>query len=83
MSPNKELLGYAMRTKDNVSPVYVSPGHKMSVLDSLAIMKNCIRQHRIPEPTRQAHDYVNLLRTGKLQPGYYVVEKNQMGLFDF
>lgn len=82
-SPNNELLGYALRTKDNVSPVYISPGHKVSVQDSLAIMKNCIQKHRIPEPTRQAHDYVNLLRTGKLQPGYYEAENKQMGLFDF
>ena len=83
ISPANELLGYALRTKDNVTPVYVSPGHKMSVPDSLAIMKNCIQKHRIPEPTRQAHNYVNLLRTGKLKPGYHVVENKQMGLFDF
>lgn len=80
ISPNNELLGYALRTKDGVKEVYISPGHKVSVPDSLTIMKNCIRQHRIPEPTRQAHDYVNLLRTGKLQPGYYT-NNSQLGLF--
>jgi len=79
---NNELLGYALRTKDSVSPVYVSPGHKVSVADSLEIMKNCVQKHRIPEPTRQAHNYVNLLRMGRLQPGYYEVDR-QMGLFEF
>ena len=83
ISRNNEYLGFALRTKDGVKEVYISPGHKMSVPDSLTIMKNCVRQHRIPEPTRQAHNYVNLLRTGKLQPGYYVVGNKQMGLFDF
>jgi deoxyribonuclease V len=82
INSGNEHLGFALRTKDNVSPVYVSPGHKMSVADSLTIMRNCVRQHRIPEPTRQAHDYVNLLRIGKLQPGYHEVENKQMGLFD-
>jgi len=79
---NNELLGYALRTKDNVEPVYISPGHKVSVNDSLTIMKQCVQKHRIPEPTRQAHDYVNLLRTGKLNPGFHVAN-TQMGLFDF
>ena len=82
LSPNNELLGYALRTKNNVSPVYISPGHKMSVPDSLNIMKQCIKQHRIPEPTRMAHEYVNLIRTGQLQPGFYRVD-TQIGLFDF
>jgi deoxyribonuclease V len=68
---NNNLLGYALRTKDKVKPVYISPGHMVSVPDSLAIMKNCVQHHRIPEPTRQAHDYVNLLRTSKLKPGFY------------
>jgi len=81
ISPANELLGYALRTKDKVNPVYISPGHKMSVPDSLTIMKQCIQKHRIPEPTRQAHEYVNMLRTGQLQPGYYTAN-SQLGLFD-
>jgi deoxyribonuclease V len=78
---NDELLGYALR-KNNVEPVYISPGHKVSVNDSLTIMKQCIQMHRIPEPTRQAHNHVNLLRTGKLKPGFHVAN-TQIGLFDF
>lgn len=66
-----EILGYALRTKSGVKPVYISPGHKISVADSLSIMQNCIVRHRIPEPTRQAHEKVNLLRVGKLKPGYF------------
>ena len=82
LSPGNEHLGYALRTKDNVNEVYISPGHKMSVLDSLDIMKKCVKQHRLPEPTRQAHEYVNLFRTAKLKPGFYEVPNIQMGLFD-
>lgn len=68
---NNEVLGYALRTKAGVKPVYISPGHKVSVEDSLDIMKNCVRKHRIPEPTRMAHEKVNLFRIGKLQAGFY------------
>ncbi|MFL9844483.1 deoxyribonuclease V [Flavobacterium rhizosphaerae] len=69
-----ELLGYALRTKAGVKPVFISPGHKISVEDSLTIMTNCVKKHRIPEPTRLAHDYVNLLRTGKLSAGFHKVD---------
>lgn len=69
-----EILGYALRTKAGVKPVYISPGHKVSVADALGIMKNCVRKHRIPEPTRLAHEKVNLFRVGKLSPGFHKVE---------
>lgn len=68
-----EVLGYALRTKEGVKPVYISPGHKISVEDSINIMKTCCIKHRILEPTRQAHDKVNLFRVGKLQAGFHKV----------
>lgn len=71
------VKGYALRTKAGVKPVYVSPGHKVSVEDSIDIMKTCVMKHRIPEPTRIAHEKVNLFRVGKLQPGYHVVEAQE------
>lgn len=67
----KEIIGYALRTKTGVKPVYISPGNKVTVEDSLEIMKNCTLRHRIPEPTRMAHEKVNLFRVGKLQAGYH------------
>ncbi|WP_294822032.1 deoxyribonuclease V [uncultured Flavobacterium sp.] len=73
-----EVMGYALRTKAGVKPVYISPGHKVSVKDSLAIMEKCVLKHRIPEPTRIAHEKVNLFRVGKLKEGYY--EENVQGL---
>lgn len=75
-----ELLGYALRTKQGVKPVYISPGNTVSVPQSLEIMNNCIGKHRIPEPTRLAHNAVNLLRTGNLKPGYHSLNP-QMDLF--
>ncbi|MGQ3088519.1 endonuclease V, partial [Flavobacterium sp.] len=51
ISSYNEVMGYALRTKTGVKPVYISPGHKVSVPDSLAIMEKCVLKHRIPEPT--------------------------------
>jgi len=61
-----ERLGYAFRSKKNVKPVFISPGHKMSLEESLAIAKECVRGYRLPEPTRQAHLLVNQFRTGEI-----------------
>lgn len=68
---NNEIIGNALRTKAGVKPVYISPGHKISVPDSLDIIKNCVQGYRIPEPTRQAHNHVNQLRVGQLKPGFH------------
>lgn len=57
-----DVLGVALRTKDNVSPVFVSPGHNMTSEDAERIVRACIRKHRIPEPTRIAHEMVNKYR---------------------
>jgi deoxyribonuclease V len=69
-----QLLGYALRTKDRVQPVYISPGNRITTDESLEIMKNCIGRYRIPEPTRIAHEKVNLFRTGKLTQGFHEEE---------
>ncbi len=64
---NKEgAIGAVLRTKDNVQPVIVSPGHKVSIPQSADILKNCVRGYRLPEPTRKAHELVNRFRLGQL-----------------
>lgn len=60
-----EHIGWAVRSKDNVKPVFVSPGHKMSLDDSLNIIQECLGRYRLPEPTRLAHEAVNKFRTGE------------------
>lgn len=68
---NQDKIGFALRTKTHVKPVFISPGHHMSVDDSLEIMNRTVQKYRIPEPTRQAHVMVNLFRTGQRQAGYH------------
>lgn len=65
-----EILGYVYRTKKNVKPVFISPGHKISLQDALHLTSRCTGKYRLPEPTRQAHLLVNRLRRGELRAGY-------------
>ncbi len=77
---NEEKLGFALRTKNSVKPVFISPGHHVSVDDSLEIMMNTIQKYRIPEPTRHAHLMVNLFRTGQRKEGFHELD-SQLPLF--
>ncbi|MDB5258520.1 MAG: Deoxyribonuclease [Chitinophagaceae bacterium] len=65
-----DTIGWTFRSKNKVKPLFISPGHKMSMEDSLMIIRNCIGKYRMPEPTRWAHNTVNLFRTNQLASGY-------------
>jgi len=64
-----EIIGVALRTRDNVQPVFVSIGHKITLEESIKIIMQTVRGYRIPEPTRHAHNLVNALRRGEIKPG--------------
>lgn len=57
-----EIIGAALRTKRNVKPVFVSPGHLITLQESIDLVFSCVRKHRLPEPTRFAHNTVNEYR---------------------
>lgn len=63
-------LGNVLRSKSNVKPVFVSPGHLIDVQSSTAILLQCIKSYRLPEPTRLAHNAVNQFRTGIVPEGW-------------
>ncbi|MDB5238622.1 MAG: endonuclease [Candidatus Kaiserbacteria bacterium] len=64
---NGETIGAYLRTKDRVKPVIVSPGHRITLPESIALSLACVRNHRIPEPTRLAHNTVNEFRRGEIE----------------
>jgi len=76
-----ENIGFALRTKNKVKEVFISPGHKMSLEDSLQIALHCVGSYRLPEPTRRAHEFVNLFRTGRIGAGYHEWPVGQALLF--
>lgn len=57
-----EVIGSVVRTKTKVNPVFVSPGHKTDQAGSVRLVLDACRGYRLPEPTRQAHLFVNQLR---------------------
>lgn len=59
-----EVVGAALRTRDRVSPVYVSVGHKVDIAAARALVLSCCKGLRLPEPTRQAHRAA----AGQLEP---------------
>ena len=61
----EEIIGAALRTRDGVSPVFVSIGHRIDLESAIEVVMRCTRDYRIPEPTRQAHLLVNALRRGE------------------
>lgn len=58
----EELVGVALRTKKNVSPVYISAGHLIDLDSAVDLAMRSVSKYRQPEPTRQAHLLVNRLR---------------------
>ncbi|MEO0245195.1 MAG: endonuclease V [candidate division WOR-3 bacterium] len=51
---NSEVIGYAVCTKDNLKPVFVSPGNLIDFEDSIKYTL-IFSKYRIPEPIRIAH----------------------------
>ncbi len=49
------VIGSVVQTKLRTNPLYVSPGHKVSVDSATKLVLECLRGYRLPEPTRQAH----------------------------
>jgi deoxyribonuclease V len=62
-----ETVGAALRTRPGVTPVYISVGHRVDLPSALALVRRCLGPTRIPEPTRQAHLFVNALRRGEVE----------------
>jgi deoxyribonuclease V len=47
-------IGAVLRTRTNVRPLFVSPGHLTDIESSVAIIMQCTNTYRIPEPLRRA-----------------------------
>jgi deoxyribonuclease V len=60
-----EVVGAALRTKTNVQPIYVSPGHLIDLAGAIRLTLDSNGGYRQPEPTRRAHHLVNALRRGE------------------
>ncbi len=60
-----EVVGKVVRTRDGVSPVFVSVGNRIDLRSAVELVLTCCTKYRLPEPTRQAHNAANRLRRGE------------------
>jgi deoxyribonuclease V len=49
-----ETVGAVLRTQSGVKPVFVSPGHLVTLQDCIEIVLHCSTRYRVPEPLRMA-----------------------------
>lgn len=52
-------IGWLLKSSRRGRAIIVAPGHRVSLDSSLSIVRSCIRGHKLPEPARLAHLYVN------------------------
>jgi len=50
-----EIIGAVLRSRDNVSPLYISVGHRIDLPTAIDYVLRCTTRYRLPETTRQAH----------------------------
>lgn len=56
------VVGAAVRTRSGVKPVYVSPGHRITLEQAIKCILRLSPRYRIPQPLRIAHQLVNEVR---------------------
>lgn len=56
LSIHRRKVGVVLRTKDNTKPLFVSPGHRITVETAARAVLESGRGYRLPEPTRLAHN---------------------------
>jgi deoxyribonuclease V len=47
-------VGLILRTQKGVKPLYISPGHRITLPECLEITLGCVTRYRLPLPVRQA-----------------------------
>jgi deoxyribonuclease V len=56
----QEQLGWVLRSRTGVKPLFISPGHKISLSSALECVTAAFSPYRLPEPTRKADKLASL-----------------------
>ncbi len=56
LTVNGLLVGYVLRSKENIKPIFISTGYKVSPQSSLEIVKKLITNYKLPLPVQLAHN---------------------------
>jgi len=63
-----ERIGTVLRTRDEVRPIYISQGHRVSLESAVRLTLQVCDGYRIPRPTRDAEHFASETK-GKLLSG--------------
>ena len=62
LKEGEEVLGAVLRTRRKVKPIFISPGYKIDLPNSIEIVLKCTEKYKLPIPVREAHIFVNQIR---------------------
>jgi deoxyribonuclease V len=65
-----ERIGTLLRSKPNTNPLFISPGHRVSLDTAVQMTLHCLTKYRLPEPTRLADKF------SKCTPRYLALTSN-------
>ena len=75
-----KTIGWVLRTREGVKPVFVSPGHRIGLNGAADVVLKCCQSYRLPEPVRKAHHLSQRLRVrGAQEPSSRDVRSNGRG----
>jgi deoxyribonuclease V len=82
-----ETIGAALRTRPKTKPLYISPGHRVSLETAIDYVLRCTTKYRLPETTRFAHKLASETPASELEkletqrPMAAPQESEQLNLF--
>ena len=50
-----QVIGAVLRSRDRVKPLYISIGHRISLVSAIHYVMACCTRYKLPETTRAAH----------------------------
>lgn len=62
-----DTIGAVLRTRPGTKPLYISPGHRVSLQTAIDYVLRCTTKYRLPETTRHAHKLASETSTAELE----------------
>lgn len=62
-----ETIGAVVRSRMGTKPLYISPGHRISLETAIAYVMHCTTKYRLPETTRFAHKLASEMKDQPIQ----------------
>jgi deoxyribonuclease V len=72
-----ETIGAVLRTRSGTKPLFISPGHRISLETAIEYVMRCTTRYRLPETTRYAHKLASETTAAQLEAE---LESQQMTL---